>query len=87
MPDDDTQVRVSERTWRELNALKVEPGESFDDAIRRLLDGDVWVVSRDPPEGGVVVEGVFYREEKAEDVANNVRDLPGVVVWGKHDVI
>ena len=30
-------VKVSKKTWRELNARK-RPGDSFEDVIRRLLD-------------------------------------------------
>jgi len=34
---DDTSVRIKTDTWKRLNDLK-EPGDSFDDIIRRLLD-------------------------------------------------
>lgn len=33
----DTQVRITDTTWAELNAKK-RPGDSFDDVIQRLLD-------------------------------------------------
>jgi predicted CopG family antitoxin len=35
--DADKHVRVTEDTWKELNAQK-EPGDSFDDVIQRLLE-------------------------------------------------
>ncbi|WP_285265953.1 antitoxin VapB family protein [Halobacterium salinarum] len=34
---DSHPVKVSEETWRDLNARK-HPGDSFEDVIRRLLD-------------------------------------------------
>jgi len=34
---DDTQIRVKDETWQELNARK-QPGDSFDDVIQRLID-------------------------------------------------
>lgn len=43
MPDDEsagdntTPVRVKPDTWKRLNGLK-EPGDSFDDVIRHLLN-------------------------------------------------
>jgi len=39
MSEDKTAVNVDARTWRRLNALK-RPGESFDDVVNRLLDGE-----------------------------------------------
>jgi predicted CopG family antitoxin len=33
----DTQIRVTEETWQELNSRK-RPGESFNDVLERLLD-------------------------------------------------
>jgi predicted CopG family antitoxin len=33
------QIRVGGDTWRQLNARK-RPGDSFDDVIQRLLEGD-----------------------------------------------
>jgi predicted CopG family antitoxin len=36
---DTTTVEIKTETWRELNARK-EPGDSFDDVIRRLLDDE-----------------------------------------------
>jgi len=37
MTDDDiTTIKVSRDTWKELNREK-EPGDSFDDVLRRLL--------------------------------------------------
>lgn len=33
-----TTIQVSEDTWRELNARKQGPNDSFDDVITRLLD-------------------------------------------------
>lgn len=33
------QIRVSEDNWKALNSLK-NPGESFDDVVARLLNGD-----------------------------------------------
>ena len=35
--DADTHIRVTGETWKRLNAQK-EPGDSFEDVIRRLLD-------------------------------------------------
>jgi len=32
-----TTIEVSEKTWKELNAMK-DPGESFDDVIGRILE-------------------------------------------------
>jgi len=37
MAEDTTTIEVKKSTWQELNALK-EPGDSFDDVIRRELD-------------------------------------------------
>jgi predicted CopG family antitoxin len=37
--DADKHIRVTEETWRELNIRK-QPGDSFDDVLRRLLDED-----------------------------------------------
>lgn len=34
---DDTHIRVSGQNWKYLNSMK-EPGESFDDALSRLID-------------------------------------------------
>jgi len=34
---DDTQIRVKDETWQELNARK-QLGDSFDDVIQRLID-------------------------------------------------
>jgi len=31
------QIKVSGETWQRLNALKREPGETFDDVVQRLL--------------------------------------------------
>lgn len=31
------QIKVSERNWKALNAMK-DPGESFDDVVGRLVD-------------------------------------------------
>jgi len=33
----DPKISVSGETWRELNARKREPGETFDDVVQRLL--------------------------------------------------
>jgi len=33
-----TNVEVYRETWRRLNMLKEEPGDSFDDVINRLID-------------------------------------------------
>lgn len=33
-----TTIEVRRETWRRLNAEKLEPGESFDTVVRRLLD-------------------------------------------------
>jgi predicted CopG family antitoxin len=35
--DDTTTVKLKRDTWKELNSKK-EPGDSFDDVIRRLLN-------------------------------------------------
>jgi predicted CopG family antitoxin len=32
-------IKVSEATWRDLNALK-QPGDSFDDVVVRLLESE-----------------------------------------------
>lgn len=39
MGDDTTTVQVDNETWKELNTRK-EPGETFDDVIRRLLESE-----------------------------------------------
>jgi len=39
MPSDNTQrIRISEETWRRLNARK-RPGDTFEDVVSRLTDG------------------------------------------------
>lgn len=43
-----TTIEIKTDTWRELNAQK-EPGDSFDDVVRRLLAGDE--DSAKPPSG------------------------------------
>ena len=49
MADDSTTVQVSTETWKELNGRK-QPGESFDDVIRRELGlGD----EADEPNGAI----------------------------------
>jgi predicted CopG family antitoxin len=35
--DTETKISVSGDTWQRLNALKREPGETFDDVVQRLL--------------------------------------------------
>lgn len=35
--EQEQRIRVSEETWRRLNALKT-PGDTFDDVAARLLD-------------------------------------------------
>ncbi|WP_254768268.1 hypothetical protein [Salinilacihabitans rarus] len=35
----DTRIRVSEENWKRINRAR-EPGETFDDTLQRLLDGD-----------------------------------------------
>lgn len=39
MVDDKVPVKVSEETWRELNAMKF-PGDTFEDVIARLVQSD-----------------------------------------------
>lgn len=39
MADETTTLQVKTQTWKDLNGRK-EPGETFDDVIRRLLEGD-----------------------------------------------
>lgn len=40
MPEENntTTIEVQRETWKELNARKEGPGDSFDDVIRRLLE-------------------------------------------------
>ena len=33
-----TNIEVYRETWRRLNLLKEEPGDTFDDVINRLID-------------------------------------------------
>jgi len=33
----ETKITVTGETWQELNALKRQPGETFDDVVQRLL--------------------------------------------------
>ena len=33
-----TTVRLLRDTWRRLNALKVDPADTLDDVVRKLLD-------------------------------------------------
>jgi len=33
-----TTIEIERTTWKELNAEKQEPGESFNDVVNRLLD-------------------------------------------------
>jgi len=40
MAGDDTTIQISRETWAELNSEKENPGDSFDDVIRRLLAED-----------------------------------------------
>ena len=37
MSRDVTSIEIKRATWRELNQLKQDPGDSFDDVIQRLL--------------------------------------------------
>lgn len=37
MAEDITSIQVSRDTWRELNARKRGPDDTFDDVIQRLL--------------------------------------------------
>lgn len=39
MSDDVTSIQVRNETWQELNSRK-QPGDTFDDVIQRLLDGE-----------------------------------------------
>lgn len=39
MGEDSTTIQISEETWTDLNQRK-EPGDTFDDVIRRLLEGE-----------------------------------------------
>ncbi len=32
-----TKITVTEETWKLLNARKLQPGETFDDVVQRLL--------------------------------------------------
>lgn len=38
MAEETTNVEVKRDTWRELNARKRGPNDTFDDVIRRMLD-------------------------------------------------
>jgi hypothetical protein len=38
MPDEDTSIRISVKTWRRLKDRKDRPNTSFDDVISELLD-------------------------------------------------
>jgi len=31
------KIRVSQETWQDLNAMKQQPGDTFDDVVQRLL--------------------------------------------------
>jgi predicted CopG family antitoxin len=35
---DTTTIEVTKETWKRLNSEKMQPGESFDDAINHLLE-------------------------------------------------
>jgi len=35
---DTTTIEVEREMWRELNAKKEQPGESFNDVLRRILE-------------------------------------------------
>ena len=52
MGDDDTTIRVSQHTWRQLNRLK-DPGQSFDEVIAVLLDEAGDNTEEPVPNGGV----------------------------------
>jgi len=62
MSRDVTTIEISTDTWRELNALKERPGESFDDVVRRELglDDDR---GESPGESQPVVVGAEDRRE------------------------
>lgn len=38
MADDVTSIQVSRETWKDLNARKEGPDDTFDDVIQRLID-------------------------------------------------
>jgi len=39
MMSSETQIRVSNENWKRINRAR-EPGETFDDALQRLLTDD-----------------------------------------------
>ena len=40
MPDDSTTIQVSKELWRELNQRKKGPGDTFEDVIWKLVEGE-----------------------------------------------
>jgi len=40
MSSGEQSIRVSDEHWRELNKRK-RPGDTFDDVVQRLLNGDI----------------------------------------------
>ena len=40
MAEEKTTIKVTKETWKLLNDLKTEPGQTYDDVVRELLDED-----------------------------------------------
>jgi len=38
MTEEKTTIKVTKETWKMLNDRKTEPGQTYDDVIRELLD-------------------------------------------------
>ena len=38
MVDDTTTIRIKKETWKRLNQMKDEPGKTWDDVLKELLE-------------------------------------------------
>lgn len=63
-----TTIEITMETWSDLNALKTQPGETFDDVIQKLLADD------DQPEE--IVQNDREIIEDDEPVHEDVHELP-----------
>lgn len=46
---DKTNIEITQKTWRDLNALKQYPNDTFNDVIQRLLTDGVTDKPQEPP--------------------------------------
>jgi len=67
----DTQIRITEETWEELNQRK-GPGDAFEDVIRSLLDEDSDTADADGKEIEDIMDAV-----KDHNIDDNSDDAEG----------